>query len=598
MTFVGLLQTLIIAFVVRSSGFQQDDYLFFSVGHREGFSVADLTHSVFGSLIPGFMFVNTFLAQGAPVPRWQLVTITLALYVALILVLYRLLELLFGPRPGIVLLTSIATCSGLLGVSLVWWTPAINTLPATVLDLLALDGLARHAVTGKRRYLVLSVFSFAVGIAFYDPSMEVVVPLVLFTLLYLSDIRDVRSLWSAFRARAWLWVGYSVPISLSVAWREIHPSEYTQPPLASVSRIVQFMLGGWAKGFVPSSIGASYTTVNSGPPPWEILALGQLVFVAIVALTIVRRRSAWRAWFFFLGSFAVTDLVAAIGRASLASYYQENSIYWLLSDFLLIIALGLALFPNRLPAQGTVRTQDRNDGRSRHYDRTPHRRIRASHIAAVAVTICLCAAGIRDMWLTPEHSHGSANSRYLNRVETSWKKVSAHQPNAFVWDSTVPWYVLEPAFAPYNRVDTTVALVVPHLRIDVPDGIGYLITSSGKLVRSQPVVISRAQTGAPTADRPQSDAVCFDGRSGPSTLPLSLTRPVPQGESFMRVQYTGSSGFNITMNDTNDPITIRRGSGTIIVPLSVPKQTSLFRFWVPRNVAGCVSIQVERPVAP
>ncbi len=597
MTFAGLVQTVIIAFVVQSSGFQQDDYLFFSLGHREGFSVSVLTHSVFGSLIPGFMFVNTLLAQGTPVPRWQLVTITLALYVALIVVLYRLLELLFGPRPGIVLLTSIATCSGLLGVSLVWWTPAINTLPATLLDLLAFDGLARHAVTGKRRYLVLSVLSFAVGIAFYDPSMEVVVPLVLFALLYLSDVFDLRSLWRAFRSRAWLWVGYSVPILLSVAWRETHSSEYTQPPIASFSRIVQFMLGGWTKGFIPSSIGASYTTSNSGPPPWEVLALGQLVFAALVVVTIVRRRSAWRAWLFFLGSFAVTDLVAAIGRASLAPYYQENSIYWLLSDFLLIIALGLAWFPNKLPAAGTVGAGDSDDRHSSSYGGAASRRIRPSHVAAVAIAIALCAAGIRDMGLTPEHSHGSANTSYLSHVESSWQKVSKHRPNTFVWDSTVPWYVLGPTFAPLNTVDTTVALVVPHLRIDMPDGIGYLITSSGSLVRAQSEVISRVQAEAPSAVHPQSDEVCFDGRSGPSTLPLSLTRPVPQGESFMRLQYSGSNGFEITTPYATDPIIIPRGAGAFLVPMTVPKQTSVLRFFVTRNAGGCVSIQVERPAA-
>ena len=115
---------------------------------------------------------------------------------------YVLLELLFGARPAIVALTAIATTTGVLGIPLAWWTAGINTLPAVAAALLALQGLVRHALTGRHRHLIIAAISFAVGVAFYDPSMVVLLALVLFTVLYLADPRDWRSVWRALRTRA------------------------------------------------------------------------------------------------------------------------------------------------------------------------------------------------------------------------------------------------------------------------------------------------------------------------------------------------------------------------------------------------------------
>ena len=591
---VGTVQTVIVAAIVLSSGFRQDDYLFFWVGREEGFSIASLTHSVFGSLIPGFMFVNILLGQAVPVPRWELVAITLALYVAIIFVLYRLLELLFGPRPGIVLLTAIATCSGLLGVSLVWWTPAINSLPAIVADLLALDGLARHALTGRRRYLVLSVVSFAVGIAFYDPSIEVVVPLALFVLLYLSDVRDLRSLWIAIRVRAWLWLGYAAPILVSLTWRAAHPSEYGEPPVASASRLVQFILGGWAKGFVSSSIGVSYSTIGNWW--WEVL-LAQIAFVGLVIVTIVRRRSAWRAWVLFFVSFGVTDLIAAVGRASLASYFQENSLYWCFSIFLLMISLGLALFPSSLPTTGVASPINQRFGGP-----IRAKKLKASHLAAIGTTVAvcvagaLCVAGIRYMWMTPDRATGASNRIYLDHVQASWNKVSTGQPTSFVWDTSVPAYVMEPWFSPSNRVATTVALVVGHLRVDSLDGKGYVINANGELVPAEPKVISQGAIATTGRNSPE-DGVCFDKQPRRSTLLLPLTPSLPAGDWFIHVRYTQSTGVTVNPYANGEQVfRIPRGSGTVLAPLTIPKRTRSLPLEIPRNSSACLDVQIEEPV--
>src|ERR1700683_2805891 len=103
---IGLVQVCIVALIVKSSGFLQDDYLYFDLGRLSGLTLHGLTVNVFGSVIPGFAFVNAVLAFQHPIPRWQLVLVIVALYALIIVIFYRLLELLFGARLATVAFTA------------------------------------------------------------------------------------------------------------------------------------------------------------------------------------------------------------------------------------------------------------------------------------------------------------------------------------------------------------------------------------------------------------------------------------------------------------------------------------------------------------
>jgi hypothetical protein len=56
---VGLLQTGFVTWVLWTSGYFRDDYVFMSLGRQGGFSETQLTRTVFGSLVPGFQFGNS-----------------------------------------------------------------------------------------------------------------------------------------------------------------------------------------------------------------------------------------------------------------------------------------------------------------------------------------------------------------------------------------------------------------------------------------------------------------------------------------------------------------------------------------------------------
>jgi hypothetical protein len=589
MAAVGVVQLAVVTRIVTTSGFQQDDYLFFSSGHTNGFTVAGLTQSIFGSFIPGFNFVNTVLASTLPVARWPAVLLTLLMYAALVFVFYRLLELLFGPRPGIVLLTAVATCSGLLGVSLVWWTPAINGLPALIADLLALDGLIRHALTGRVRHLVVSVVSFAVGTIFYDPSMEVIVPLVLVVLLYLCDTWDRRSVWVAFWSRAWLWVGYLVPVIASFGWRYLHPGKYREPPVGTIDQMVGFMVGGLTKGLTSSALGVNYLTQGPGFWTWGIIVLGQGLLVAVVAVTIVLRHQAWRAWALFFLSFLAADLVAAIGRSSEAFYFQFNSLYWCYFLFLFVVAFGLAVLPSPLTAG--LHADRCTEVAARPRPRWSRRPLVDG--ASVLATVVLCSLGIHYIWTTPDHTLGAKNRVYTQRVDAAWAAVSHAHPDAFVWDTDVPAFVLAPVFSPYNKVTSTLGLVIGGLKVDAGAGRGYLVTGDGSLVPAKGRVLA-SQVASSVEPGVPSPTACVD-EAAASQVRVHFDHIIPRGHWFIRIRYSRSNGEVIVLNAVGG-VYLPKGSGTILahLPATHPETTVVLATQQPSTL--CEAADVETPV--
>jgi hypothetical protein len=590
MTVVGTFELAAITLVILSSGFLQDDYLFFARVRQEGPTFHGFTLSVFGSLVPGFSVVDAAMAAMHPISRWPLILTVITLYALILVLFYGLLELVFGARPAIVAFTAIATTSGLLAVPLAWWTAGIYVLPAVAAALLALQELVRHARSGRRRHLVVAAVSFAVGVAFYDASMVVLVALLLFTIFYLADPCDRRSVMRALRARLALWIGCAIPITLNLTWRALHPTEYRLPPVTSTAKVLHFIGAGWAQGFAPSMLGFRYSSVDTTTGRWQAIVLGQAFMIGIVVASLVRRPSAWRAWAWFGASFIVMDTVAAIGRSALSIQLASNPTYWVILGFQFWIAVALAY----LPSPVTI------DGRPLAAPAPPHGRhaIRNDHnvrrwITGSTVTLVLCLLGLQAIWDSSERGMGAADSSYLANVHASWQRVSRADPAAFLWDVPAPWFVLSSSFAPYNRLSTTVGLVVPGLRFDSPRGNGYLIGSDGRIV--------------PAASRTVSTLLPFNGDlgsvpsghcllPGPLTqLALPLSRALPIGQWIVSIQYLTPANATILIGDRS--VVIPKGNRSIRVPAATTAPTHEIVLRAPARAPICLQMSVEDPTS-
>jgi len=590
MTAVGSLELVAATVVARSSGFLQDDYLFFARVRQDGFTLHGVTLSAFGSLIPGFSLVDTAMAEMHPIQRWPLMVTAIALYAIVVFLFYLLLELLFGARPAIVALTAIATTSGFLAVPLAWWTAAINILPAAATALLALQELIRHARTGQRRHLVIAAISFAVGVAFYDASMAVLAALLLFTVFYLADPRDWRSVTRALRARLLLWIGCAIPIALNLTWRAMHPNEYLLSPVTGTTKLVRFMGAGWAQGFAPSLLGFRYSSIGTATGRWQAVALGQALVIGIVVASLIRRPTAWRAWTWFGMSFIVTDTVVAIGRSALPIHFVWNPTYWIILGLQFWIAVALAYLPLQIPIGGLpVAAPTSTHGR--HSIRKDHS-VR-DWVTGSAVTLVLCALGLHTIWDSFERGLGAANTSYLANVRTSWQRVSRADPSPFIWDEPAPSFVLSSSFAPYNKLSTTVGLVIPGLRFDPTSGSGYLIGPDGRMVP------------AAAAPRMVSTLLPFTGdlATGPggrclrpgslTELALPLSRTLPSGQWIANIQYQTVADATMLLGESTVPIP--KGLGSIRAPAGTASPTHEIVLQVLTRGTICLQMSVEDP---
>ena len=407
-----LVQTGFVALLTLTSGYFADDYLFVGLGQQGGFSGDEIARSTFGSFAPAFQLGDVLLGSLRPVPRWPAIVVVVLIYFATMLAFYKLLELVFGNRPIILAMIIGAGFCGVLATSLEWWTASLNSFPAVLLDILALIGLIRHSVTGKRSYLWFSIVAFALGIQFYEADSTFGAVLFVFDLLFLSVGTTWRSRLVSTLRPWWKWLAFLVPVVFDFGRRALHSTEYALPPTQGPSAFIRFIGIGWAQGFSPMILGIDYPTLSHGWERGVALVGAQLVLVAVVIYTCIRRRLAWRAWVMFFTGFAALEVVAGVGRAYYGAEYAVNPVYWTLQPFVLVFTIGLACLPNGFDPLRGRESPKRVHARRAFPARGRELSLLARGVIAV-VLVAVAAAGINEMWSAPTRAQGALNRSYV-----------------------------------------------------------------------------------------------------------------------------------------------------------------------------------------
>jgi hypothetical protein len=509
-------------------------------------------------------------------------------YFATMLAFYYLLELLFGDRPIILALIIGAGFCGVLATSLEWWTASLNSLPAVLFDILALIGLIRFSTTGRRGYLWFSIITFAIGIQFYEASSTFGAVLFVFDLLFLSSGTTWRSRVASTLRPWWKWVVFVTPVIFDFGWRALHSSEYALPPTQGLGEFIRFIAIGWAQGFSPMIFGIDYPTLSHGWERGAALLVPQIILLSVVIFTCIRRRLAWRAWVMFFTGFAVLEVVAAVGRAYYGAEFAINPVYWTLQPFVLVLAIGLACLPNSIdPLRGRASPKRVHAHTKTFLARDRELSLLTRSIIAIGL-VAVAAVGINEMWSSPTRAQGALNRSYVAHARASWSLAETKYAKPFVWDTEVPEVVQQAIFAPYDRVATTVGLLVP-LRIDAPAGQGLLMRGDGTLVPAVSHVVSRAMVNGGAA----AASVCLRPRTQSRIAGFALTSTVPAGYWFVRIRYQHSSGFGASVNLF--AVDFPRGSGQVVVPMILPRTTAL-TIDLPAGQSICVAgADVETP---
>lgn len=584
---VAVVESLYALWTASRADFFQDDFVDFQLLRPLGFDGRMLEQPIFGHFIPGFTFVDYLLSLIVPYQWWVIEIIEVTLFALSLLLLYRLLNSSFGSTWVSVPLVALAGASFSLVPSLTWWSTGLEYLVAIPATLLAITSHVAYLRTGRLRHAVFGARSLAVGLAFYDGLFVSCLFIVLMTALFWpvgpglqGSIRALSTHWRA-------WLCYAIPVVMDLGWRFTHEALYSTGPLATTGQMLKFMELSWTQTLTPLTLSIDAWLLPTHADRVAVGVFGQFVIVMFAVWTILRWRSAWRAWALLVVSFCATAALVGLTRAGYFGPGTASDVkYVALDAFFLVISIGFAVLP--------VRSLAPVDAKHGNVGRHAKRSVGLVYLwgfAALAVLVVVVAYGAvlilnqNREW----ESAGSHSSRqYFADVSMSLAAETPLENRGFLWDTEVNSVVVSHAFFPDDTASVTVGRLHPEIHFDEWGRKGYLIRSDGSIV---PAVAVTKATGV----LPGSDGACVKPSNGTQVIVLTLNHSLKStARRFGVISYVSTTGA-VTTESTGSIVPFPRGSGTFITgfppaPMasvwwSVPPHSSLCIKRIPRRFA-------------
>jgi hypothetical protein len=541
------------------SYFVTDDWLHIVVAHDAitggGLDMHYLQRVVFIHYAPGHRLAYYLLGEFAPLNWGAALAAMLALFAGSLAVFYRICTRLFGDRRANLVLLGLFGTSVLLVPSFLWFADGVHKFPSILASLIAIDAYITYVREGKRRALVLCVAMVSVGSLFYVKVLLVPLYLFLISVLFMKLPRRAHRVWLAF-IPTYVIYGINYVVNYS--------DTGSAPP--SLHLLGKYLWTAWFRGVTPAFAGVNVGVDAKGV---ELLyAFGaQLLLIAVIAISIRRKPSAWRAWAFWGIAFAANAIVVGLGRLGSLGFKQVGSQlrYDTEMTWLLPLALGFAFL-----------AWDRSEVRPL---RLPSKRVM---YALAAVLGCAYLAATIDT--------GADNAR-------DWRFKASNQAKTFVanmqrtaraggqvLDDQTPAFLIAPPHKPWNRLERFIPAVTDRVSV-VPGGERLLEThADGRLT---PVQIQSVASG-PTA-LTGAGSVKVEGAhtrrcaTGPARITFT-TEPDLKGESlFAVVRYRGHGRALLTADSYRGRPVPVGGSGKLFLNLGHE-----LRLTLPRGSRGCV----------
>ncbi|MEU6778206.1 hypothetical protein ABZ912_03310 [Nonomuraea angiospora] len=520
--------------LVRRSYFRQDDFTFIARGLEHGLTWDYLMRVDYGHLVPGPFAIQWALGRLGVYNDVLAHAVAMTLLGAAGLALLRLLRLLFGPRPAILVPLAFYLLTPMTISSLSWWAVLIETLPFQIALPMALSSHVHYARTGRFGHALAAAAWTAAGMAFF-----VKAPFILVLALALS-VGWLR------RPRQWpSWVLYAgvVAVYAVIFFRQLFTSvqltaDTVQPSLPGLPVAARFTWTLLWGSLVPGTfggpwkwlpIGDDYAIAATPPAPaWAALGLA----VVAVAVSIRYRRRAWLAWLVLLGYVLLADVVPVlIGRVEqlgpdLGGYELR---YISSTSMVLALVIGLAFIPLRDEERPWLR---------------PAPRLRLVWVPLAAVV----AAG--SIWSVTAYGRLPLGQQVKSYVETARVALKRTPPGAVIVDTYVPAKVVVATFFyQYALTSKVLGPIAAHPvtwtgRLNGPVSGPLMFDDQGRL---RPVSIE----GAVVPGR----SPCT--RVGPSGVHFRLPLTLPKGT------WTAQIGY---LNPVETTLSVRLGGPETRVP--------------------------------
>jgi hypothetical protein len=507
--------------------FYGDDLSYLGAETSERLTWHHLSAPVNDHFVPGLRLVFWLMNRTSGLNYDITIVARILLQAVATVLLHRLLVLLAGRRPGVLLLTGWYAFGTLLVPGSLWLTTSVDLLCSQVLVILAIDLHVRYTVTGRLRLAAWSAAALLGAMSFWELSgiTALLLPIVSLGFLHLGTAGQ------RLRAALRRWPGWLVLAAALVGWL----SYFLAGPYGGAARTLglgsalHVLRVGWLDAFGPALLGGPWQWFSSSdvyfsiayPPPAAVL-LGQACIVA--AVLVAWRRSGARsllAWSLPVLTFVLSTLVVSLGRFKVFGDLTPRSFNYLFPVAVpLTVAAALALLPSTATEVRT-RVTDRHQRGA--WTAAPMRR-RLQVAGAALSTLFLVSSVLSDATF----AHRWAQNPSKSYVDTLTRSVRTAGPEVNLWDSRVPPGVLV-YYSGHNHVSDVLRLAHLPARFQDEATEPMLVKPDGSLSPAGLFAVA-TQIGPPT----DSCTRLVQGK-GSWTIPLS--RRLGANEYFVRISY-------------------------------------------------------------
>ncbi|OBF45696.1 hypothetical protein A5787_12525 [Mycobacterium sp. 852002-50816_SCH5313054-b] len=424
-------------------------------------------------VMPAAFLVAGAITRLAPL-EWTLPAISLVvLQLVASLALLRALHVVLGWRWALLIPLTFALFTPLGVPGFAWWSAALNGLPM----LAALAWVTADAIllvrTGNQRYALTGALVYVGGLLFFEKAG--VIPFVAFAVaaLLCHVSGDGSALATVWRGGQRLWIA---ALALTVAWVALYLAVVNQKRWSSDLAMTGDLL--WRSvthGIVPGLAGGPWHWDRWAPaspwatPPPSVMALGWLVLIAAVGLSLWRKRGIGPVWLTAAGYAVACQVPIYLMRSSKQTALELAQTLRYLPDLVVVLALLAAVAlcaPNR-PAT------------ARWLDASPKRAA-----ATVGLAVAFVASSLYSTATFLTSWRDNPTQTYLQNARAGLAAARAAS-DAPLLDQEVDPLILQRVAAPQNLASHMFALLRDRPEFDSATSQLRMIDSSGRLINAR-----------------------------------------------------------------------------------------------------------------